>query len=292
MSVKKNSVPKSPKPGSLQEAFVKTQGASGAAGGKAVFFGAVVLLFAVIGLITAIRFGISTAGDIINKTREKEEFSLLIMPLVLQDPPPFDNPEDAADTTIITASVWRLIINEDTSKYPVDEFNFITVPQSDIEVQVKALFGDVEYTHHTVGDTELMITYNDEDKTYIFPAKPYVMSYTPEVEAIQKTAENEYRLTVGYISPSLSWENDLEGNKYHSEPDKIMEYTVVRDEDGQYRVYSVKNQTDNAGEENPSLPENDDVPSQPEGEDTLLEDGKEDAGGEDGILPEETSSEE
>lgn len=210
---------------------------------KTVLFGGIILLFAVIGLVTTLRFTISAAGDMLNHTKEKEAFARLVTPLVLQDPPEFTNPEEAADSTIITAAAWRLIMQGDIAKYPVDEFNFITVPQSDIEVQIKALFGEVEYKHQSVGDTQMRITYSRSDKSYTFPARPYVMSYTPVVEEIRKITETEYCLTVGYISPGLSWESDLDGESYHSEPEKIMLYTVMKTESG-YQVYAIERQDD------------------------------------------------
>jgi len=212
-------------------------------GKKTVVFGGVILLFAVIGLITSLRFVVLSAGDMLNHTKEKESFALLVTPLVLQDPPTFASPEEAADSTIITAAAWRLIMQGDIAKYPVDEFNFITVPQSDIEVQIKALFGEVEYKHQSVGDTQMRITYSRSDKSYTFPARPYVMSYTPRVEEIRKITETEYCLTVGYISPGLSWESDLDGETYHSEPEKIMNYTVIKEDSG-YRIYAIERQDD------------------------------------------------
>ena len=121
---------------------------------KRLIFGGVVLILAVIGLISTIWFLSHTAVKLAGNNKEKSRYEWLITPVVLQDPPTFESPDKLIDSTIITAGVWRLIMNEDTSKYPADQMNFISVPQSDIEVQIKALFGDVKYTHQSVGDTE------------------------------------------------------------------------------------------------------------------------------------------
>ena len=207
---------------------------------KKMIFGGVVLIFAVIGLIASIIFAANFIGNIASGSKEKEEMAWFISPVVMQDPPPFESPDKATNTTIITAGVWRFIMTQDTSKYPIDEFNFITVPQSDIEVQIKQLFGDVQYTHETVGDTELMITYNSEAKSYIFPATPHVLPYTPKVEEVKKV-ENSYVLTVGYIPPGLAWQGDVTGKKYEPEPEKIMQYTLKENEKGEYQIYAVAN---------------------------------------------------
>ena len=209
---------------------------------KMLIFGAVVLIFAVIGFVFTITSAVRGIAYLMDNSEQKEELEWLITPVVMQDPPVFESPDKLTNTTIITAGVWRLIMNEDTSRYPVDEFNFITVPQSDIEVEIKSLFGDVKYTHETVGDTELMITYDSENKCYIFPAVPHVMPYTPDIQEIRENEDGSLVLTVGYIPPGLIWEGDTDGRKYQPEPDKIMEYTLVKEPDrNEYRIHSVSN---------------------------------------------------
>ncbi len=205
---------------------------------KRLIFGAIVLVFATIGIIATLSFSFNKLEDVVKGSRTKEEMAWFITPIVMQDPPPFENPDKATNTTIITAGVWRFIMTQDTSKYPVDEFNFITVPQSDIEVQIKSLFGDVSYTHETVGDTQLMITYNSEAKSYIFPAVPHVLPYTPRVESVKRSGTDRI-LEVSYIPPGVSWQGDITGNKYEPEPEKVMIYTLKEISKGTYNIYSV-----------------------------------------------------
>lgn len=244
---------------------------------KKMIFGGVVLIFAVIGLIASIIFAANFIGNIASGSKEKEEMAWFISPVVMQDPPPFESPDKATNTTIITAGVWRFIMTQDTSKYPIDEFNFITVPQSDIEVQIKQLFGDVQYTHETVGDTELMITYNSETKSYIFPATPHVLPYTPKVEEVKKV-EDSYLLTVGYIPPGLAWQGDVTGKKYEPEPEKIMQYTLKENDKGEYQIYAVAN----AVTDGPS-------DAEPDNDVSNLEPGNDNAPDASGISSDETS---
>lgn len=205
---------------------------------KRILFGAVVLIFALIGIIASFSFLFNKMSDVIGASKTKEEMAWFITPVVMQDPPPFESPDKATNTTIITAGVWRFIMTQDTSKYPVDEFNFITVPQSDIEVQIKSIFGDISYTHETVGDTQLMITYNSEAKSYIFPAVPHVLPYTPRVESIKRSGEDRI-LEVSYIPPGVSWQGDITGNKYEPEPEKVMIYTLKQVSKDSYNIYSL-----------------------------------------------------
>ena len=205
---------------------------------KKITFGAIVLIFALIGIIASFSFLFNKMADVIGASKTKEEMAWFITPVVMQDPPPFENPDKATNTTIITAGVWRFIMTQDTSKYPADEFNFITVPQSDIEVQIKSLFGDVSYTHETVGDTQLMITYNSEAKSYVFPAVPHVLPYTPRVESIKRSGDDRI-LEVSYIPPGVSWQGDITGNKYEPEPEKVMIYTLKQISKDTYNIYSL-----------------------------------------------------
>ena len=92
---------------------------------KRILFGAVVLIFALIGIIASFSFLFNKMADVIGSSKTKEEMAWFITPVVMQDPPPFESPDKATNTTIITAGVWRFIMTQDTSKYPADEFNFI-----------------------------------------------------------------------------------------------------------------------------------------------------------------------
>ena len=187
-----------------------------------VIFGGIVLLFAVFGLICSIVLATKGIHKLMEKPDQDGEYEWLLTPLVLQDPPQFASPEKAADSTLITAGVWRLIMNEDLSKYPMDSMNFITVPASDIEVQIKALFGDARYTHQSVGDTELLIIYDEANRAYEFPAVPHVLAYTPDVEEIVEEGQDTLLVTVGYIPPGPVWQKDTSGNSYQPAAEKQM----------------------------------------------------------------------
>lgn len=236
---------------------------------KMMVFGAVVLIFAVIGLVSTITAAVRGISGLLDNSRRKEELEWLIAPVVMQDPPAFESPDKLTNTTVITAGVWRLIMNEDLSRYPADDFNFLTVPQSDIEVQIKSLFGDVEYNHETVGDSELLITYDSENKCYIIPAVPHVLPYTPDVQEISAHEDGTLTLTVGYIPPGLVWEGDTDGHTYQPDPDKIMEYVLTPGTNkGEYRVWSISNVATGQDLHNnmsgPSIEPSQPVPSEPE----------------------------
>lgn len=263
---------------------------------RMMIFGAVVMVFAIIGLISSVIFVGQGVSSLVNQDSQKEDFEWLITPLVLQDPPQFENPEQMTDSTIITAGIWRLIMNADMSAYPTDSMNFVTVPETDVEIQIRALFGDVEYTHQTVGDTALMITYDESSKSYVFPAVPYIMAYTPDVEEIEKIDGDTMVLTVGYIPPGLVWQSDTSGRSYRPEPVKEMLYTVKKSGDA-WTVYSVTNAGDVGHEydvaessqiEEPSVPETSEV----SGETSEPAEEPAESSQEESTTPEESSAEE
>ncbi len=206
-----------------------------------IAFGAVVLVFAIIGLISTIGFVGKGVSSLVSQDSRREEYEWLIMPVVLQDPAPFSSPDSLTDSTIITAGIWRLIMNEDMSAYPTDSMNFVTVPETDVEIQIRELFGDVVYTHQTVGDAALMITYDEANKSYVFPAVPYIMAYTPDVEEIETVDSETVVLTVGYIPPGLVWQSDTDGRSYQPEAEKMMYYTLKQNENDEWQIYAVEN---------------------------------------------------
>ena len=58
-----------------------------------IAFGAVVLVFAIIGLISTIGFVGKGVSSLVSQDSRREEYEWLIMPVVLQDPAPFSSPD-------------------------------------------------------------------------------------------------------------------------------------------------------------------------------------------------------
>lgn len=199
--------------------------------------GALILIFAAIGFVTTI---VLTSNWVIAKIEnqdEKDRFADYIYPLVLQDPPAFDSVSKLSQNTMLAAGVWNFIMNADTSKYEKDEFGFMTVPQSDIEVYTTMLFGEgLTFEHQSIGDAEFSFTYNEENGTYNIPDSALFFSYVPRVTQITN-ADNQIRLRVEYVSPDFM--RSVQQTEDNSKVVKVMEYVLEETKSG-YKIVAVE----------------------------------------------------
>lgn len=211
---------------------------------KSTFLGAVILVFAIIGVISSAVFLTNTAINIIENQDEKNMFADYITPLVIQDPPPFDSVDNLEPKTVLAAAVWNLLANEDISKYDTDEFGFLSVPSTDIEAYAAKLFGPgLVLQHQTFGDATYSIAYDETNKIYNVPSTSLFPTYTARVTNIA-VQDNKYTLTVDYLSTGNIVKNS--SNK-ESPARKTMYYLLEKDEDENYRIVSVKS-NNQAGE--------------------------------------------
>lgn len=186
--------------------------------------GIFVSVMSVIGIIFSVNFCVDTIQRIADNTVQKNEMAKYIYPVVVVDAPTFSEESKLPVEVILTAAVWNIIINEDKSKYE-NNYGYITVPASDIEVEATKLFGKgISFTHQTLGDPELYFDYNKETNSYTIPVSPHYLPYSPKVEDIKKVSDNKYELKVGYYPPVQAWLP--EGTK--PVPDKYMKYTLVK----------------------------------------------------------------
>lgn len=199
--------------------------------------GAIVSVLSVIGFIFTVVWTAGFVKDIIDNTKQKEEFAQFIYPVVITDPASFEDNQQISSDVIISAAIWDIILYGDKSKYP-NEFGNMTVPQVDVELHATNIFGKgLNFNHRTVGDASLSFYYSPENKSYIVPDSPKYFPYSPLVEEIKKSGD-VYSLKVGYISPSPEW---LMASKKSSEPecDKYMEY-VVKKTNNKYTLTAIK----------------------------------------------------
>ncbi len=200
------------------------------------FLGIAMFIFAVIGVIATLYFGTVGVINLVNQKGLKEKIQEEVYPLVVTDVPAFDSIDKLDSKTVVQAGIWHFIMNSaDMDKYQKDAFGNLTVPQVDIEVHIKQLFGDnVEITHQMIPDTDFYIPYDEENQCYLIPEDPQILPYAPKVLSVSKLGE-EYQARVGYILPGPFW--DLDRYK-QDEPNKVMVYNLKK-EDGRYIVSSV-----------------------------------------------------
>lgn len=198
--------------------------------------GLVVLIMAVIGLISTINFGMTKIKHIADNTEQKNEFAKFIYPVVICDPPAFNQNTRLKNETIISAAVWDIILYENKDKY-TKEFDYIVVPDIDIEQHAAKLFGSgLSLNHVTIKGGDVSFYHDSELEAYRIPENPKYFTYSPYIEEINKVGES-YTLTVGYVSPTPAWLT-LTSDEAPL-PEKYVEY-VVQKRGSAYTIVAIK----------------------------------------------------
>ena len=205
--------------------------------------GVAVSFMSLIGFISTIFFCTDVIAGIADNTKQKEEFSNYIYPVVIVDPAPFEQTSQLTSDMVISAAIWDIILHQDVSKYP-EEFGTMTIPQLDVEQHATSLFGvGLTFEHKTLGDAVLGFYYTEETKSYNVPISPKYFPYSPMIENVKRDGNN-YILRVGYVSPSPAWL--IKNKNTDVKPDKYMEYILTKNANGNnYIITGIKDLYDN-----------------------------------------------
>ncbi len=188
-------------------------------------FGIVISLLAIVGLYSTVVFTSGKIRDFADNTQQKNEFANFIYPIVICDPAPFNKTVKLRSETLITASIWDIILYEDKSKYEAD-FDMIIVPELDVEQHGTKLFGSgLSFEHQSIIGVDVQFYYDESIKSYRIPSNPKYFNYSPYIEDITRVGER-YTLTVGYVSPTPAWLTLT--SEEEPSPEKYMEYVVSK----------------------------------------------------------------
>ncbi|MGN1305710.1 MAG: hypothetical protein ACI4YB_11820 [Oscillospiraceae bacterium] len=169
-----------------------------------LILGTLVMILSIVGLISTITFTVDKFKDFADNTQQKTEFARFIYPVVICDPAPFGQSIKLRSDTVITASIWDIILYEDKSKYEAD-FDMIIVPELDVEQHAAKLFGTgLSIKHQSILGADIQFYYYEDIKSYRIPSNPKYFTYSPYIEDISRVGES-YTISVGYISPTPAW---------------------------------------------------------------------------------------
>lgn len=204
----------------------------------AAILGFLIILFTVIGVVSTVVGAVNLVKRIINSSDDYIEYERAIYPVVMFDPVPFSDIKAADSSMLLHSSMWAVLLNEDTSKFALDDIGFMLIPSIDLDVWCKKMFGDEVTLNHATIDSDMTIFYYSEDtKMYHVPANAQVVHYTPRVTAVSKSAE-EIILTVDYLSP-MSIASDIFSGDEEPIADKTMYYVLKTTPSG-YIISSVR----------------------------------------------------
>jgi len=209
---------------------------------KAYAAGVLVVILALVGALTII-VGIVRAGaDIVTNRREKESWERFVLPVVMMNLQAFDNPSEIDNKYIQMTSLWATLLNNSLEKFDTNDFGFLIIRASEVDIQCARLFGkDITIQHGEIDFLEFGdgYIYEPEHNVYIVNVAAITQVYTATVEEIEKV-DAEILLTVGYIPPGSMWEMSLDGSTYQPDPVKYMEYVIRRDEGGTYYIGALR----------------------------------------------------
>ncbi len=194
-----------------------------------LFFAAavIILAFAVIGLVSSIRFVARGISDLADNTALKNEFTRFLLPVVANDIAPFEDESEISNASKVSCSIWNILIRRDTSAYKPSPAGGIYIPEYDIGVSCKEIFGaNAELTHQSVGSGESRFVYDEENHVYSCPKDLRFLNYAPKITEMMSDGD-DYTLRVDYMPPSLTMA-ETEDLGITVEADKTLLYTVNR----------------------------------------------------------------
>lgn len=224
--------------------------------------GLVVIIFAVIGVISSVKWVYTAAYNYLSDDSAERAYDTYLFPVVILDPQPFETIDGADNAMMLQAAIWKTMFDDlPTLAVESDELARILLPADLVEENAVELFGtqciltpvDIplqnevgvpnEETGTESGETESDSEDNSESEdgeqenvsaslstTIQYDAEKDVYhvptlsinSYHPYVKKIVKTAGGDKILTVGYYSMAGT-------NEYSPSAGEINEETFVKD---------------------------------------------------------------
>ncbi|MBP1542656.1 MAG: hypothetical protein J6A16_01055 [Oscillospiraceae bacterium] len=200
-------------------------------------FALFVIVMAIVGCISTVRFVVNFTEHLVDNTSLKNEFAQFIFPVVVNDIAPFETVDEIPNTSKITCSIWNILIMKDTAPYEGEITGDLLIPEYDVSVSCKELFGNnASVEHQSVGIGEVRFTYDPDNHVYSASKNIRYLTYAPHIVDITE-ANGTYTVIVGYLPPSLATVTGISGMEVS--PEKYMEYTLDR-WDGKNTIKSVR----------------------------------------------------
>ena len=202
--------------------------------------GGVFIILCLVGFFTVASFCLNTTKSLLDNSARKKEFERMLLPVVIFDPVPFENPVNIDNASLLQYSIWSTAMGEKRSQYEYDDAGMMIIPASDVDVAAQQLFGpDVRLEHRSFGDLQDSYLYEEAIRSYHVPIITVTGFATPRVEEINKMSGDTIELRMGYVPPSTILDLDESGNLGDPEPEKYMIYELHRNRSGWY-LYAIK----------------------------------------------------
>ncbi len=180
----------------------------------AAWIGLIVLLFALVGVATVGVLSVKLIQKAADHSDLMVELRDLAAPLIEYQPAAFDAPENADDTILLQAAIFRVTEAErirqlqektDTYNYETDDYGRLIMPVEEINASFKVLFGDkITPNHQTLGEeggVAYTFEYDKANACYYVPVSVSSSLYTTTADAI-KLHGNEAEVRINYALTS------------------------------------------------------------------------------------------
>lgn len=189
-------------------------------------FAVFVVIMAIIGFVTCIRLAVVGVRGLVDNTSLKNEFTQFILPAVANDISSFRSESEISNSAKINCSIWEILLNKDYSKFKTEQMGEYLIPEYDVGVACKEIFGSsATITHQSVGYGDARFVYDEERHVYSCGRNLRNLSYAPRISEMTEN-NGVYTLKVEYLPPSISLVADNLG--VETDPDKTMIYTITR----------------------------------------------------------------
>ena len=190
-----------------------------------IFAGAVVMVLALVG----VGFIVTTVGkqiyNVVTDDSKLREYDTFLSAVVMQDPEPFEDPADADGQMILTASIWRAIMNHGTEYNEYDELGRTIVPLVDVSDACHELFGPDCGIRPEDAPEDSFYEYDSEKNNFHVAPFSSQSSFAPYTVSSKKSGAATV-LKVGYVAASDEWRNDAASEVTSPTPVKYMEYVL------------------------------------------------------------------
>lgn len=156
-------------------------------------------------------------------------YDTFLSPIVMQDPEPFENEEEANAEMVMKASLWRAVTQNGAQYNSYDDQGRTLVPLGDVVDACHALFGPNCDLQPSNPKEETFFEYDSQQN--VFRVAPYSSqsSFAPYTISSKKSGDT-VTLRVGYVVGD--WQDATESSSASPEPVKYMQYILKKTADG------------------------------------------------------------
>ncbi len=175
-------------------------------------------------------------------TQSYIQYYQLLSPVVMNDPAPFDKPENANIQLVISSCIWHAITKNGTQKYNTfDERGFSLIPVSDVIEASKELFGPDYVLNTNESMFGSFYSLYAGDKNFHVAAISNQNSCIPYIKDITETDEF-VTLNVGYVTRDDKFLREDDEKAPEPNPIKYMKYNFKKNKNNNsIYIYSVEN---------------------------------------------------